>query len=79
MTRQRDEGDMTSTLREAVRKLPDLEKLALVDEILIELDRPDPEIDAAWAAVARERREAYKVGKTDSVAYDGVMKRYRKS
>jgi hypothetical protein len=70
---------MTSTLREAVRKLPDLEKLALVDEILIELDRPDPEIDAAWAAVARERREAYKTGKADSVAYADVMKRYSKS
>jgi hypothetical protein len=79
MPRQRDEGDMTSTLRDAVRKLPDLEKLALVDEILTELDRPDPEIDAAWAAVARERREAYRAGKADSVAYADVMKRYRKS
>lgn len=70
---------MTSTLREAVRKLPDLEKLALVDEILIELDRPDPEIDAAWAAVARERRAAYKAGKADSLSYADVVKRYRKT
>ena len=70
---------MTSTLREAVRKLPDLEKLALVDEILMELDRPDPEIDAAWATVARERREAYITGKAESVPYGDVMKRYRKS
>lgn len=70
---------MTSALSEAVRKLPDLEKLALVDEILMELDRPDPDIDSAWAAAAHERRSAYKAGKVDSLSYDDVMKRYRKA
>jgi hypothetical protein len=68
---------MTPRIREEVRKLPDLEKLALVDEILSELDRPDPEIDAAWASEARERRTAYLAGKTDSLSYAEVMKRYR--
>lgn len=56
---------MTATLREEVRNLPDLEKLALVDEILMELDRPDPEIDAAWAAEVRERRVAYQSGRLE--------------
>ena len=50
---------MSPTLRDAVRQLPDMEKLALVDEIFAELDRPDPELDAAWAAEVRERRAAY--------------------
>lgn len=68
---------MTPKLREEVRKLPDLEKLALVDEILNELDRPDPDIDAAWAAEARERKAAYHAGKTESVSYADVMRRYR--
>ncbi len=30
---------------EKIKALPDMEKLALVDQILIQLDRPDPEID----------------------------------
>lgn len=68
---------MTPRIREEVSKLPDLEKLALVDELLSELDRPDPDIDAAWASEVRERRTAYLAGKTDSLSYVEVMKRYR--
>jgi hypothetical protein len=70
---------MTATLREAVRKLPDMEKLALVDELLTELDRPDPELDAAWAAEVRDRRSAYRAGRLESRSYADVMKRYRKA
>ena len=29
-----------------IKSLPDTEKLKLVDEILIQLDKPDPEIDS---------------------------------
>ena len=48
-------AEMNSLLSEQVRELPDIEKLALVDQILTELDRPDPDIDAAWATEVRER------------------------
>ena len=70
---------MTATLRKEVRKLPDLEKLALVDEILAELDRPDPEVDAAWAAEVHDRRAAYRTGRLKDRSYRDVMKRYRRS
>ena len=70
---------MNTTLKEQVHELPDLEKLALVNEILAELDRPDPEIDAAWASEVRERRAAYQAGQLDSRSYVDVMKRYRKA
>lgn len=40
-------------LAEEIRDLPDVEKLRLLDGILSDLDKPDPEIDGVWAAEAR--------------------------
>ena len=51
-----------SKLAEDIKALSDVEKLELVDSILTELDRPDPEIDRIWAEEARKRWEAYKAG-----------------
>ncbi len=64
-------------LSEKIKSLSPDEKLALVDLILTELDKPDPEIDRIWAAEARKRWEAYKSGKMESVPYEDVMKKYR--
>ena len=68
---------MTATLRKELRKLADLDKVALVDEILTELDRPDPRIDRIWAAEARKRWSAFKAGRLGTVPYSRVMARYR--
>ena len=64
-------------LKAKIRSLSDTEKLELVDSILIQLDRPDPEIDRVWADEARKRWLAYKSGKLESVPYDKVMGKYR--
>jgi hypothetical protein len=45
--------------------LPDIEKIELVDSILRQLDKPDPEIGRIWAEEARKRWLAYKAGKVD--------------
>ncbi len=50
-------------LEAKIRSLPDTEKLKLIDSILMQLDRPDPEIDRIWAEEARYRWQAYKSGK----------------
>ncbi len=63
-------------LSEKIKCLSPDEKLALVDLILTELDKPDPEIDRIWAEEARKRWEAYKSGKMESVPYEDVMKKY---
>ncbi|MDP2753164.1 MAG: addiction module protein [Nitrospirota bacterium] len=42
-------------LKAKIRSLSDAEKLELVDSILMQLDRPDPEIDRIWAEEARNR------------------------
>ena len=66
-------------ITEEVRKLPDLDKLRLVDTILSDLDKLDPEIDQVWAEEARKRWAAYKAGKLPTVSYDAVMTKYRQS
>ena len=60
-----------------IHDLPDSEKLRLVDAILSDLDKPDPEIDRVWADEARQRWAAYKEGRIPTVSYDEVMSKYR--
>ena len=60
-----------------IRGLPDSEKLRLVDAILSDLNKPDPEIDRVWANEARKRWAAYKEGRIPTVSYQEVMSKYR--
>jgi len=67
----------TNKLVSEIRKLSDVEKLRLVDAILTDLDKPDPEIDRVWAEEARKRWAAYKAGRIPTVSYDEVMAKFR--
>lgn len=67
---------ISDKLAAKVSTLPDTEKLQLVDSILMQLDKPDPEIDRIWADEARKRWLAYKAGKLETVSYDQVMEKY---
>jgi putative addiction module component (TIGR02574 family) len=58
------------------QRLPDAEKLRLVDAILTDLDRPDPEIDRIWADEAQKRWAAYKADKIPTVSHEEVMAKY---
>jgi len=62
-------------LAEEIRDLPDVEKLRLLDAILTDLDKPDPEIDRVWAEEARKRWAAYKAGKIPTVSYEFIQAR----
>ena len=71
---------MSSTadkLEQEIKSLADVEKLRLVDAILTDLDRPDPEIDRIWAEEARKRWAAYKAGRLRTVSYDEVMSKHQ--
>jgi putative addiction module component (TIGR02574 family) len=70
-------GTITNELAEKIKSLPDSEKIELVDSILMQLDKPDPEIDRIWADEARKRWAAYKAGKAETVSYEQVMDKYR--
>jgi putative addiction module component (TIGR02574 family) len=60
-----------------IRALPEEEKFRLVDAILSDLEKPDPEIDRIWADEARKRWAAYKAGRIPTVSYEDVMAKYR--
>ncbi len=62
-----------------IHALSDVEKLRLVDEILSDLDKPDPEIDRIWAEEARKRWTAYQAGHIPSLSYQDVMEKYPRS
>lgn len=63
-------------LASEIRDLPDAKKLRLVDAILTDLDKPDPEIDRIRAEEARKRWAAYKAGEIPTVAYEEVMTKH---
>ncbi len=65
-------------LRKQARSLPDSDKLRLVDVLLTELDKPDPDIDRIWVAESQRRWKAYKAGKMKTVPYSEVMKKFKK-
>jgi hypothetical protein len=67
----------TEKLAAEIRSLSDMEKLHLVETILVDLDKPDPEIDRVWANEARKRWAAYLDGRTASGDYQTVMGKYR--
>lgn len=70
-------GTIREELAIKIKSLPDNEKIELVDSILMQLDRPNPEIDRIWADEARKRWQAYKLGKAEAVPYKEVMDKYR--
>ena len=72
-------GKSVDKIAQEIRELPDVEKLRLVDAILTDLDKPDPEIDRVWADEARKRWSAYKAGKIPIVSYESVMAKQRRS
>lgn len=63
-------GNVRDELAIKIKSLPDDEKIELVDSILMQLDRPDPEIDRIWADEARKRWQAYKQGNVEVVPYE---------
>jgi putative addiction module component (TIGR02574 family) len=64
-------------IEQEIKSLPDTEKLRLVDAILADLHRPDPEIDHIWAEESRKRWAAYKAGRARTVSYEEVMSKHR--
>jgi len=59
-----------------IRSLPDEEKLKVLDALLTDLDKREPDIDQIWAVEARKRWNAYKKGEVATVSYKELMAKY---
>ncbi|TXS90833.1 addiction module protein [Parahaliea maris] len=53
-------------------ELPEHERSALVERLLLSLERTDSEIDAAWAKEAEWRLAAYENGEIESVPISDI-------
>ena len=59
-------------LRQAL-ELPANDRAALIEGLIVSLDKPDPEIDALWLKEAESRMAAYRSGELDAVDADQVF------
>jgi len=70
---------MSSTkeiLKEALSLSPN-EKAELVDELLVSLDYPDPDIEKVWAEEVEKRIDAIDQGKSKTISLEEVLKKYK--
>lgn len=59
--------------------LPKSDKLALIDDLLAQVDAPDPAIEKAWAEEVDRRIDADAHDTLQSLPFDQAMARYQKS
>ena len=65
-------------IKQKIDGLTDNEKMVVLNYILQELDKPDPEIDKAWAKEAVRRQKEMCSGKVKALSMDEVFGRYKK-
>jgi len=66
------------SIKEEVLTLKPIEKIQLIDELLLSLDLPSKEIDEVWAKEVEKRIEAYTAGLIKSVPASEVFSKYKK-
>jgi hypothetical protein len=71
---------MSKTLSPLVaqaKKLPDQDKLALINVLLEDLDKPDAQIEQAWATEAVRRRQLIREGTMKTYSHAQVFAKYK--
>lgn len=58
-------------------KLKASERAAIAERLLLSLDVPDADIDAAWAREANARIEAHDRGEIESVSAKAIFAKYK--
>ena len=66
------------SVNEEALTLNPIEKIQLIDELLLSLDEPSKEIDDVWAKEIEDRIEAYNKGLVKSVPATEVFSKYKK-
>ena len=63
----------TETVLRQALELPANDRAALVDELIVSLDKPDPALDVLWLKEAESRLAAYRSGELGAVDADEVF------
>lgn len=61
-----------SILNQALQ-LPSNDRAALVDQLIMSLDKPDAALDERWLKEAEQRMAAYRAGQLDAVDAEQVF------
>ncbi len=69
---------MTMIATEEILSLKPLDKIQLIDELLLSLDMPNKELDEIWVEESERRIEAYETGKTQAHDVYEVLAKYSK-
>ena len=73
------EGEMTTKqLEKEALTLKPIEKIHLIEKMLISLDKPDSEIEKEWIAESEARYRAYKKGTIKAIPLEKIKKKYSK-
>ena len=57
--------------------LSPIEKAWLIDKLISDLDKSDPEINEMWVKEAEDRIDAYDQGKMKSISLEKLLQKYR--
>ena len=57
--------------------LSPIEKARLIDKLIYDLDKLDPEINEMWVKEAENRIDAYDQGKMKSITLEKLLQKYR--
>ncbi len=68
----------TTSLAEEAARLPATDRIRLVEHLLTTLDKPDAEIDRAWAEESEQRLDAYLRGETAARNAEDVLAKHLK-
>lgn len=58
---------LAKSILDQALKLPAIDRAALVENLILSLDKPDPSLDAQWLKEAEDRLAAYQSGELAAV------------
>ena len=64
------------SIKEEALALKPIEKLKLIDELLLSLDKPNKDFDDVWAEEVEKRVDAYDKGQILKIEAKEIFKRY---
>ena len=70
-------NEKVKALSQEARKLAPAERAALIDELMVSLDRPDAKIDELWAKEAEDRLAAFERGEMATHDVSDVVAKLR--
>jgi len=66
------------SIKEEIIKMQPLEKIHLIDQLLLSLDIPDKEIDKLWINEVEDRIKAYNENLLRAIPSEEIFSKYQK-